>query len=695
MRATLTLILALLTLAPMQAAEKPPLDVTAELGFANHFRQNRPFHITVDLSGARHEITGSLRVIAPNVVGGETLLDTPIALTPGAHKRWRLTVPPIVSKSIKIEMIERGGAVIYEQEFFGMPVAANTPLIVVVQDESASRFTLPHAANDSDAEGAWRAASVAADELPEDPIAYAGVSAILWRADKPKALNLAQADAILRWLKHDGLLVIAGGRAVPPDLSRGCRYEARWGEMESFDLRGFADAKLAPPLRPATMLARPRKTTWDRSSLPVSSIAIRPLVVEDARPRLAVGERQLLTEQTVGGGVIAQMAFDPQDLAAQGAPLGVDFWEQVFCLPEPSRSAWTAIDWLADIARDASRVRLSEAANYRVEPVWRIAWVFGLFFAGAFGLNFLLFRKSRRYEWAWLILLVASVGLFLYNRAFGRVGGFGPTRQVEITRSYGVAGEQMLLSFTETGLLAPNMRESRIATTHPQQMLLGFDSNQRRIVPDGEKQAYPVRLKAGAFNTCSSIAFDELPNNGITATWTQQSDAIQIHLVNKTKERLLNARVFPPIATMSTDGSDEFVISMPAKQLQQWMLGAVGMTTGAEKDCSCPPRVGAYARNYTTRRSGVFGFVSYSTTVAMPVPINPEDEGIEQSHLLFRFELPETSAPLTATDANEVRCVRTVTLFIPVPATLDGVRPDPPERPGPPEKTYSRKERFQ
>src|ERR1051326_3432049 len=128
MRATLTLIFALQTLATLQAAEKPPLEVTAELGFGNHFRQNRPFPITIDLSGARREITGSLRVIAPNVVGGETLLDTPIALAPGAHKRWRLTVPPIVSKSVKVEVIERGGAVVCEQEFFGMPIPANTPL---------------------------------------------------------------------------------------------------------------------------------------------------------------------------------------------------------------------------------------------------------------------------------------------------------------------------------------------------------------------------------------------------------------------------------------------------------------------------------------------------------------------------------------------------------------------------------------
>jgi hypothetical protein len=78
------------------------------------------------------------------------------------------------------------------------------------------------------------------------------------------------------------------------------------------------------------------------------------------------------------------------------------------------------------------------------------------------------------------------------------------------------------------------------------------------------------------------------------------------------------------------------------------------------------------------------------------MPIHPEEEGIEQSHLLFRFELPETSAPLTATDANEVRCVRTVTLFIPVTATLEGVKSDPPDRFGAPEKPYAQKgNRFQ
>src|SRR6185503_3585806 len=115
-----------------------------------------------------------------------------------------------------------------------------------------------------------------------------------------------------------------------------------------------------------------------------------------------------------------------------------------------------------------------------------------------FVVNFAFFRKSRRYEWAWLILIVASIGLFLYNRAFGRVGGFGPTRQIELTRSYGVAGDKNLLHFTHMGLLAPRVRQELIAGTHPHQMLLGFDTLSRVVQVLPERQVFPVSMRAGA-----------------------------------------------------------------------------------------------------------------------------------------------------------------------------------------------------
>lgn len=690
MRATLTLTVVLLTLAPIQAAEKPPLDVTAEVGFANHFPHNRPFPFTLDLSGAQREITGSVRVYVPNVVGGETVLETPIALTPGAHKRWRFTLPPIVSKNVKVDVLDRNGLVLSEQEFFGMPVGDTTSLILVVQDESSGRFTLPRSANEKDINGAWRAASVPPDVLPEDALAYAGVSAIMWRIDKPKALNEPQARALVQWLKQGGLLVITGGRNTPPNLPRDCRLAARWGEMESFDVRELLGSRLTPSSRPVTMLTRPRTTPWNTRSLPDAKIAIRPLIPEGARSRLQIGARTFLAEQAVGGGAIVQMAFDPQDLVAQGVPLGIDFWEQVFWLPDPHRSPWAALDWLSEIARDNSRSRLAEAANYRVDPVWHIAWVFGIFFGVAFCANFLFFRKSRRFEWAWLLLLVASIGMFLYNRAFGRVGGFGPTRHVEITRSYGVAGERSLLSFTETGVLAPRTHETKLVTTRPQQVLAGFDSAHRQVVANGSKLVYPMHLRAGAFNTCSSVAIDELPGDGVGVSWKQTADAIEIHLANKTKTQLLNVRVFPASASMRIDGNDDFFVKIPIREFQQWMQSVPGVQVSANIDtsnnnCTCPPSTGRPGY------SGLSRFTSTSSAIA----ILPEDEGMEQAHLLFRFELPESSTSLTTSDANEVRCRRSVTLFIPVAASLDEVNAAAAQASVKPETTYSGRSRFQ
>ncbi len=634
----LLIFLGLGLICPLYPADDVPFQISAELGFSNLIRTGRPFPFQVDLSAAQIPIEGQLHVIAHNQIGGSTVYELPVSLVPSARKRWRLTLPPISGNSVRVDIADRSGKLLTQQTFFGISVEQESPLLVVVQENTSNRFAFPRQP-DASTQGGWRTGSVASEFLPEDPLAYASVSAILWRSDKVKALGEAQSRALFVWLKQGGLLVVAGGRTVPPDLPPSFRWEGTWGNLLPFSLKGFANARLLPPVRPMNMLAKRNVANWEKGTLPDVEIGIKPLQGDQTYTRLEINGIKLLTEQIVGGGLLMQLAFDPMDISSAGLVLGNDFWQQALWLPGPEQTPWKTLGWLMQLGWDSNHTQLAQLAEYCVASVNRISSVFGVFFGLAFCLNFWLFRKSRRYELAWLILIMVSIVFFLYNRAYGRVGGFGPTRQIEITYSFGVAGEKTLLSFTHAGLLSPRTLKESIQTTWRDQLLFGMDRDSRNIQISTGKQDFPVQTKPGAFNTCSSVAFEELPGEGITAQWQKTDTGIQVTLKNKTGLPLQSPKlgIQGSGMTLFTQGND-FILTIANTLLVPQTHRAPQVTTWGTKK-----------RTVRSSRSN-------------PLLTKPIE---------FLFELPSGAKPVIQSGAREIRQQRTVTLLVPVPVSME------------------------
>lgn len=670
------LLVASISLLAEERKRQHPLELNVEVGFANYIPPERPFPLLVELSAAVRLLEGQIRVFGANSVGGQTIYATPFSLAPNARKRWEFILPPIAGNVVQVQVLERNGTPLRDEQFLGLPVERGTPLVLLVQSGALDRYSLPRPSSESGR--TWRVASIDAEFLPENPLAYAGVSAVVWRGDKDAALRETQAEALRSWLAQGGLLVVAGGRSVPPNLPNGFRFGARWGDTVAFDLRDLANARLLPPQRPVTLPVRWSAAPDGTPTLAATTIGIRPLVGERVHARMHLNGTKLLTEQIVGGGVLMQLAFDPQDIAAQDSELGRTFWERALCLPDARRANWAAWPWLVGVAQDPNHQRLAEIAEYRVESVWKIGWMFGAFFALAFCLNFWLFRKSRRYEWAWLILIVGSVGMFLYNRALGRVGGFGPIRHFEQTHSFGVAGEKTVLNFTETGLLAPSARHVSIATTSPRQMFVSLDAEDRPVRLDEKRQIYSVRLKAGAFTTCSSVGLSELPGDGIGVRWSGTNQYVRLAISNRTGLTLGSPQFTPSLGGPVADTGNEYVVTVPAWAFENWARQAMAaqgpMANAPNQQMFFSSQPGSYqfpAYYPQPRRAGLFGRRTSYVAPVYQTPM-PELDNPQLGPPAFRFELPETAAT-TASGAREVRCRRTVTLFIPVP--LDGGGP--------------------
>jgi hypothetical protein len=561
-----------------QAKEGPPVQISVVLGYSNLFPANRPFPLQIDLDSAKVPIEGEVWISCPDLSNGRNIYRLPVSILPGAHKQWRLTLPPISGNNIHVTLFDTSQRILDEQDFFGIQVAERSPLLVVVQDSGINRFSFP---KDQNNDAPWRTASVSSKSLPDNPLAYMGVSVLCWRSEEIAPLTKTQSEALLAWVKQGGILVVSGGRTIPPNLPSEFEWKVRWNEFQPFSISALQKSFLSPPTRPLNLMAYvdSKVDLFEKGVFPSTTVAIKPLEVSgDFYSRLEINGLKLITEQIVGGGIFIQLAFDPMDFAREGYELDHLFWENLLWVPDPTLSLDPALRWFDHIGLDTNHYRLAETANYRISSVYSISWRFGLFFVFAFGLNFWSFRKSRRYEWAWLILLLCSIAVFFYNRVYGRVSSFGPTRHVELSRSYGIAGERSLLTFAETGILSPVSRVASVSNALPAQLLFGLDHDVRTTYLKDNLSTMQLQLNAGAFSTFSSISLDQLPGEGISAKWERKENDVVITLINKTGLLLEDLRIYPPVENNGSPifpkkTGDEYTILIPNELFEKWING--------------------------------------------------------------------------------------------------------------------------
>jgi hypothetical protein len=630
---------------PSQAEDKTPFQMTAELGFGNFIKAEHPLPFRLDISDVKKKVEGCIRVTCPNSNNGATIYEFPVALTPDSHKQWQLTLPPLAGNSVRVQVIDNDRGPVNTQDYFGILVNPESQFAVVVQDAGERRFAFPRtAAEPSPTE--WRTGGIEPAALPENPLAYASVSAILWRSMNPQALNPAQARALLAWVKWGGVLVIGGGRVTPPALPPEFQPTMTWDAMTSFPLDNLKGTSLLPPLRPITMLAvNAKMRPWQPPATVNASVAIKPLQAPPSQVRLQAGETRLVGEEPLGAGVLMQLAFDPADMQSEGSMLDWAFWNEALRPPDPRLSIWNNMRWLVQTGADDGRTELARAADFRIAGPGYIATIYGTFFGLGFCLNFWAFRKSRRYEWAWCILLIAAVATFIFNRAYGRAGGLGGTRHVEVSRSFLVANESSLLSFTEMGLLSAGGGRATIETTSPSQILFSTDRQARTVELHPNKQVFRTRLQSGAFSTCSTVTMTGAPGRGFEANWKTVGQNLEIAMKDQTG---LGVRHPTVVFNQSTTWRGNTLV-VPVQGLHQTVQGILDKLKDTD----------ALQSSWVAGNYSPSGNLNY----AFRLP------------LYFSFEMPHNTSPSIRSEFPNYRLQNQVALLAPVAVELAWVTP--------------------
>jgi hypothetical protein len=428
--AAILLLLGIAALAgtPLSLAqEEPAITVDVRAGYDGAYRLGDWFPVMVTIANDGPDVRGMLewRFAGRD---DEPTFQRAIDLPRGSRKRVTMDVfARDLVRSGQVRLLD-GGTVLAEQEVTVEAIDQGRFLIGVISSDPAllnslNSLNLPSS-------GGATVRHLAADALPERPVSLRGINALFLHDIDTSALTQPQRDALALWVQLGGQLVVGGGgsgQRTATGLADVLPVEVTGGITQG-DLTPLGQiAGVAPPAPGAATLseARPRENA---AGLPADTA----LVYRWAR----------------GAGAVTFTAFDLSSLRGwTGEP---ELWSRLLA----------PLDVLAP-GLDARQRRLNLLQSTLRLPSLGLpsAWTLLLFLIGyilAIGpLNYLILRRLRRLEWAWLTV-PAAVLMFaggLYVVGFGLRGGQSQVNQVAIVQ--GSEGQPRGFATAFVGLFSP------------------------------------------------------------------------------------------------------------------------------------------------------------------------------------------------------------------------------------------------
>ncbi|HEX5688511.1 MAG TPA: hypothetical protein VFX76_00825 [Roseiflexaceae bacterium] len=413
--------------ARLLAQDEPAITMQIQAGYDGAYRVGEWFPAVITVANDGPDVRGVLEWRFANR-DDEPTFQRAIDLPRGSRKRVTLDVfaRDLVPRG-QVRFLD-GGTVLAEQETPIEAIDQDRFLIGVVSSDPAllnslNSLSLPALAGAN-------VRHLAPEMLPDRSASLRGVNALFVYDVDTAALTQPQRDALDLWVQLGGQLVVGGGStgqrtaAGLPDL---LPVEVG-GELAQGDLTPLGQiAGVVPPEPGAATLsqARPREGA---AALPT--------------------DQPLLYRWSRGAGAVTFAAFDLASLRGwAGEP---DLWSRLLA----------PIEVLAP-GLDARQRRLNLLQSTLRLPSLGLpsVWALLLFLIGYIliigPINYLVLRRLRRLEWAWLtvpcaVLLFAS-GLYVVG--FGLRGGQSQVSQVAIVQ--GSEGQSRGLATAFVGLFSP------------------------------------------------------------------------------------------------------------------------------------------------------------------------------------------------------------------------------------------------
>lgn len=465
---------------PAQAQVPPAITLEAQVGYdgSGTYRDHFWYPVAITVANASGDSVGVLTWTVPGDAAStfEYVLDLPR----GARKR---VVLPVVNTSFNTRgrlTLHIDGQRVAQETIPLNRIGLEQPTVAVISSDATALASLQTARFFPDANTAL--VRLDPDMLPDDAALLAGLDAIFIHDLATDGLSAAQRGALLLWTRLGGQLIIGGGLHADRTLA------------------GLAEASPVDvgPLRasaPADALAA-------FAGRPELAAGVPPLTVNEVRPRegaIALDGAGLLTARPEGAGQVLFAAFDLAALRVWSGEAAL--WEQALQIA-PRTHIGPSFRWRGDnLLQDA----LQGGLVWLPSP-WAVLALMAAYIVVIGPLNFLLLRRLRRIELAWLttpLIAVAALGL-TYGGSLALRGPEARVVQVAIVQGFEGASTGQATAFF--GIFSPGRQNYRLdfapASLITPSSLGSFEADPLTVRREATSSSVPeLLIDVGSFRT--------------------------------------------------------------------------------------------------------------------------------------------------------------------------------------------------
>lgn len=421
---------------PLRAAaqQQSPIVIEVSAGYDGAYRFSEWFPVTINIANDGPDVRGILEWSFPGQ-GDFKAFRRAIDLPRGSRKRVTMSVfSRDFARNGRIQLLSDGVSLArqdvpleaFDQERLLIGIVSSDPALLSSLESLSLRWVNGASVRHLDAE-----------LLPEHTAALRGIDILFLHDIDTGALTPAQRDALILWVDLGGQLIVGGGLA-------GEKTAAGLADILPVEITGrIVQADLSPLARLAGV-----------SFAPTTS------ALTEARPRAGVdqlpNDAPLIFRWHRGAGLVTFSAFDLASL--RGWTGETRMWAQV--ITPISIFAPGTVARLNNVNLLQNVLQLP-ALNL---PSFGVVFCFLAAYILAIGpINYLVLRRLRRMEWAWLTVPL-SVLLFaggLYTIGFGLRGGRPLLNQIAIVQ--GVEGHPRGFATVFEGLFSPQRATYRLS----------------------------------------------------------------------------------------------------------------------------------------------------------------------------------------------------------------------------------------
>ncbi len=387
---------------PAGAQSDDGISLAGSAGFDGYFKEQHWIPVQVELANEGPDLEAQIEIRQlPERAGEGIQYSWPIALPSVARKRSTFYVfPGSNTRSLELSLTADGKPIV--QSNLPLSRLSISDSLLGVMAANPTPFTAIRSAGGSSGSSRVEVAVLTPDSLPDQAPALSALDAMIISDQDTGTLSAAQRQALAGWVASGGRLLIGGG----PNWQK---TTAGLTELLPMTVSGTQSAASLDSLGSFVGIGQgPTGNTILAISHPVEDSEV--LIEQDGMP--------LLLTRSFGLGEVAFLAADPSlEPLRDWAPMRTLY--QALLLGRPASPAW------ASGFRDGSAASAASSfPNLSLPPVAAICG-FLLLYTFALGpLHYLILRRSKRREIAWitipgLVLLFSGVAYVVGSTSRG------------------------------------------------------------------------------------------------------------------------------------------------------------------------------------------------------------------------------------------------------------------------------------